>query len=258
METRVSRRAFIEGVASTAMAGASLLYTTKTTAAEVVEEQRGDVDAPYESLHVDRSAIQELTAGSLGAQFEPRAADFPAMVTHAAQEFLGRSRDNSRESITEMLGLFDLPFEYSAGHPVPFCASGLAYVVALAYTREWKRHKTDLLTLRGALPEIDHYHFYPSPSVWHMFEVADAKNRWVANAGHIVPHAGWVIVFDFGKGADHVGLVLSATTQGIQTFECNTSGVADGNQRNGGVITRKTRDWAHVKGFIRTDLDQPV
>jgi hypothetical protein len=112
--------------------------------------------------------------------------------------------------------------------------------------------------LRGALPEIDHYHFYPSPSVWHMFEVADAKNRWVANAGHTVPHAGWVIVFDFGKGADHVGLVLSATAQGIQTFECNTSGVVNGNQRNGGVITRKTRDWAHVKGFIRTDLDQAV
>jgi hypothetical protein len=249
----------MKGLAGAAVTGGAwALAAAAEPSTDVVEQQRGDMDARYESLHVDRAAILELTAGSLGAQFEPRAKNFVEMVKKTTQEFVGRTRENSRESIAQMLRLFDLPFEYGTGEPVPFCASGLAYVAALAYAREWGRHKTDISTLRGVLPEIDHYHFFPSSSVWHMYEVAQAKNRWFAYTAGTMPQAGWVVVYDFGKGADHVGLVLSADQGGMQTFECNTSGVVDGNQRNGGVIALRTRTWAHVKGFIRTDLERAV
>jgi hypothetical protein len=66
------------------------------------------------------------------------------------------------------------------------------------------------------------------------------------------------VIYDFGKGADHVGLVLSGDATALHTFECNTSDNAKGSNKNGGVITTKTRDWKCVKGFIRTDLDLKV
>jgi|SRR5579862_1183695 len=155
-----------------------------------------------------------------------------------------------------MLEVFDLPFQTSADKPVPFCAAGLVYITAVAYLQHWGQ-EASFENLQGVLPEIDHYHFFPSPSVWDMYYVALGKRRWVP-VGSSIPRPGWLVIYDFGKGADHVGLVLSATAQGIHTFECNTSGTVNGSQQNGGVITTKNRGFQNVKGYIRTDLQTPV
>jgi hypothetical protein len=157
-----------------------------------------------------------------------------------------------------MLALFELPFQDRSGKYVPFCASGLAYVVARAYVTHWKKQPINLSSLRGALAEIDHYHFFPSPSVWHMFAVAQAKGRWLPQAKGVTPRPGWVAIYDFGKSADHVGLVLSADSDGFRAFECNTSGRVAGSQQNGGVIAIKNRTWKYVKGYIRTDKQSIV
>lgn len=221
-----------------------------------LEEQRGDLDAPYESILIKPRDIFALS-GATRADFRSRAADFSKLVTPVAMTCTGKSRANSRPLVSQMLEIFNLPYETSTDRkPVPFCASGLVYITAVAYLQQWGQ-AASFENLQGVLPEIDHYHFFPSPSVWDMYYVALGKRRWVP-VGRAIPRPGWIVVYDFGKGADHVGLVLSATTQGIHTFECNTSGNVNGSQQNGGVMTTKDRGFKNVKGYIRTDLETPV
>jgi hypothetical protein len=220
------------------------------------EEQRGDLGAAYEYISINPKDIFSLS-GPRRAAFRERAADFGKLVTPFALSCTGKSRSNARPLISQMLELFDLPFETDAGkRPVPFCASGLVYITAHSYLQHWGE-EVRFEDLEGVLPEIDHYHFFPSPSVWDMYYVALGKRRWVP-VGRSLPKSGWIVVFDFGKGADHVGLVLSANTQGLHTFECNTSGKINGSQQNGGVITTRDRGYENVKGYIRTDLETPV
>jgi hypothetical protein len=220
-----------------------------------LEEQRGDTAAPYESIVIKPKEIFDLS-GAKRAAFRGRAADFSSLVNPVAMSYAGKSRANARPLISQMLELFNLPFVTEDGKPVPFCASGLVYITALAYLQHW-REEASFENLQGVLPEIDHYHFFPSPSVWDMYYVALGKRRWVP-VGRSTPRAGWIVVYDFGKGADHVGLVLSANVEGMHTFECNTSGSIDGSQRNGGVIATRDRGFKNVKGYIRTDLETPV
>jgi hypothetical protein len=252
----ITRRAIIQGAI-----GGLTSYPLRAGAQDVDEvlreEQRGDVSAAYETLTYRRSAIQALYDPSL-ATFEPRAPDFKKLVLDAAEPFRGFSRDTQPDAIKTMLELFELSFCDEHGKFVPFCASGLAYIVALGYCKYWKRTDTKLSTLRSALADIEHHHFFPSPSVRHMLNVADAKNRWKPKTAMNLPDPGWIVIYDFGKGADHVGLVLNANASGLETFECNTSGVINGNQRNGGVITIKNRKYTNVRGYINTGAIRAV
>jgi hypothetical protein len=217
------------------------------------EQQRGDYNLPYESITVDRASITGLVDPSR-AQFEERAKDFLGMVSKTAEDYVGRSRESHPDSIEQMLDVFNLSLRDKTGAYIPFCACGLAYVVARAYVTLWSKQPVNLSSLQGALAEIDHYHFFPSPSVWDMLEVAKAKGRWVANAPGVLPRPGWVAIYDFGKKADHVGLILSVSQSGIRSFECNTSGPNGSNERNGGAIAVKQRTYKPVNGYIRTDM----
>jgi len=257
-QTNLTRRTVLGGLIATSATMTPSLRARTEDSGVVHELQRGDPDASYEGIDVDKAAIRELTDPSR-ATFEPRSDDFLKMMAATSAEFVGATRANAHDKIAQMLELFDLPFQdQTSGKVIPFCASGLAYITALAYLRLWK-HDVNLSRLRGALAEIDHYHFFPSPSVWDMFNVALGKHSWVpANPQTTLPKPGWVVIYDFGKGADHVGLVLSADKYQLHTFECNTSGKVDGSQQNGGVIANRDRDWKHVKGFIRTDLHARV
>ncbi len=223
----LSRRAFVAGLIA-------LSSHRRTPAAEssdtqlVTESQRGDLQLQYESIEVDRDVVNGLLNPSR-ASYEARASDFFSLVWKTARDFVGDSRKTDQESISKMLELFELPFQSKSGEYIPFCAAGLSYIVALAYVGYWGK-KLSLSTLRGALQDIDHYHFFPSPSVWDMYNVAKAKRRWTDRSKSPIPLSGWLVIYDFGKGADHVGLVIQAGANGMKTFECNTSGNAAGSE----------------------------
>lgn len=225
------------------------------------EEQRGDSSARYETIHVEPQKIYALLAPAR-ATYQPRTSDFAGLIGDSALQFVGMSRATARSTISDMLALFELPFENGPNSPVPFCAAGLSFITAIAYVGFWKGDKEywnknkDWASVRDALHEIDRYHFYPSPSVWDMYYIALGKRRWVAKGKQ--PQPGWLVIYDFGKGADHVGLVLKSSESGIHTFECNTSGMVNGSQQNGGVIAVRDRDLTSVKGYIRTDLETPL
>jgi hypothetical protein len=227
-----------------------------------VEKQKGDPQVDYETLYFDPAQVYGLL-GPTRAAYRPRADNFAALLASTALQYVGQSRNTAKPLVSQMLELFQLPFEYKPDHPVPFCAAGLSYVVAIAYVGFWNNDKTywathtNWDTLRGALHEIDRYHFYPSPSVWDMYYVALGKRRWLPRDSK-QPKPGWLVIYDFGGGADHVGLILSATATAIHTFECNTSGKVNGNQQNGGVIAIRDRSMGTVKGYIRTDLETPL
>jgi hypothetical protein len=108
---------------------------------------------------------------------------------------------------------------------------------------------------RTYLADIDHHHFYPSPSVLDMWRVANGKRRWKAEDGSVTPKPGWLVVYKFGRPADHVGLVKSANTSTLVTLEFNTvPDNAIGDDRNGGMVAekRRTRGNGRILGYIDT------
>ena len=77
--------------------------------------------------------------------------------------------------------------------------------------------------------------------------------RWFTDA----PQAGDVVYFDFpGDGVDrisHVGIVIKDNKDGTcETIEGNTSGTGD--QRNGGMVLKKTRGYAKNKKGVQVSI----
>lgn len=223
------------------------------------EQQRGDPDTPYETVRVDPAAIAALFEQVNRATFNPRDASFPAKLLAVAQRFVGMDRVKNEEEVASFLDLFDLPFRDKTGDFIPYCASGLTYAAALAYQEFWTPNapSTKISALRESMPELDHYHFYPTPSVRDMYHVALGKRRWL-DAGNRAklptPKPGYVVIYAFGSGPDHCGIVEAINGQTLTTIEFNTSNGLSGDQRNGGMVARRTRPYgASVKGFIATD-----
>ncbi len=72
------------------------------------------------------------------------------------------------------------------------------------------------------------------------------RGRWITRS--FAP--GDVVLYDFdGDGADHCGIVESATAATVTAIEGNTS--ANGSQDNGGAVLRKTRSLDLVVGAYR-------
>ena len=225
------------------------------------ELQRGDPDGVDESVRVDPTAVADIVNGAGRAVFNPRNQEFPSKLLEVSQRFLGMDRDANRAEITAFLGLFDLPFE-TAGKPIAYCACGLGYAAALAYQEFWNpsrkpEENASSGALRESRPELDRYHFYPTPSVRDMYSVASGKRRWLEAATATAkpkPKPGYVVVFSFGRDANHCGIVESATDESLTTIEFNTTSGVAGDQRNGGVVARRVRAYNHqIKGFIATD-----
>jgi hypothetical protein len=223
--------------------------------APFVEEQRGDPDAIYETIEIDPHKISEIVSPGTRATFQPQSKDFGTKLIAAATEFLGKSRATNPDEIGEMLDLFGLPFKYSNGNYVPYCAAGLCFAAGIAYARDLgiAYNQFDRVsTVRGLLADMEHWYFYPTPSVWDMFLVGAGKHRWVdANVNpKPIPRRGWIIIYNFGKGADHCGVVEATEDNNLHTIEFNTA-IRNGSETNGGVVAKKTRPYnGTVKGFI--------
>jgi hypothetical protein len=164
-------------------------------------------------------------------------------------------RWNNEAKITEILGLFGLPFKYNDGTPVPFCAAGIGYSAAIAFAKASKLG-TDKDTLQKMLPAVDYFDFYPSPGVLNMSQVARGKSRWIDRTDKSIPEQGWLVVYDWSGSNDpertsHVGIILSADSRKLETLEFNTGNTA---HPRGGTVAYKTRDYNDmVKGFIKTN-----
>jgi hypothetical protein len=219
------------------------------------EDQQGDARLPAERIKVNPATVARLSSGEVRAEFKPRDAAFLTNLLAAADKHVGNSRKDTRERIAEYLDIFDLPFSVE-NKPVPFCAAGVVYAAAQHYAQLYKI-KAKVSGLRSVLAEIDRYHFYPSPSVWDMVNVAKGKRKWKAFNSKLAPKPGWLVVFDWRKrgNADHVGIVVSQSGTTLNTIEFNTS---DDNPSNGGRVARKKRSFdGSILGFIATDLRPP-
>lgn len=226
--------------------------------AQLVEQQFGDEGMVAEQLRFNPFEVQRLY-GATKAQFRPRIKNFSERVLDVARRYVGKNRQNAEIDITRFLNVFNLGFRYNSGELVPFCAAGLSYIAALAYIEALGEASgtPPLSQLRSTLPDIDHHHFYPSPSVLDMYHVAAGKHRWLARseAKKVLP--GSLVIFDWNKngGANHVGMVERVGANVVHTVEFNTSSTAAGSQRDGGQIAVKERPLDQtIKGFIATNL----
>ena len=221
------------------------------------EWQCGDESIGFEELSFDPDAVERKRLKRGRAALQPRVGGFGVRLIEQAKGWLGKNRTNARDDIAKLLALFDLPFEYQ-GKPVPFCAAGVSFLASTVYA-EASGGGFELVSF---LPDVDHHHFVPSPSVWDMFYVAKGKRRWLdAKPKTLIPHPGWLVVYDFGKGADHVGIVETADGSSLTTIEFNTVPEnAQGSDANGGAVARRHRKYTlpTVKGFIQTDLKTTV
>lgn len=222
----------------------------------LTEAQSGDPATPAETLTYNPIDVQRAIVGQKKAAFVPRITDIRSDLVAGAVTHIGKSRTNNRVEITKWFDVFDLPFDLD-GKPLPFCATGLSYVAASLYARKDGKTMLDTQTLRNYLGDVDHHHFYPTPSVLDMKLVAQGKRRWISRAqatGQLAPRAGWLVVYDWnGDGhPDHVGLVESLQGTDLHTIEFNTS---DANATNGGAVARKIRPLGkRIQGFIRPEL----
>lgn len=221
-----------------------------------VEPQRGDPAVVEETLSFNPIAIQRAVLGRTQADFEPRIENIRSEMVNEAIRYLGKNRTNNRDEIGKWFDLFNLPFALN-GNPLPFCATGLSYVAATLYARQKGVTSFTTSSLRNFLGDVDHHHFYPSPSVMDIKMVAMGKRRWIARSsatGALAPRPGWLVVYDWnGDGrSDHIGLVERLVGTTLHTIEFNTSAI---NATNGGSVARKTRPLnSRVQGFVRPEL----
>jgi hypothetical protein len=259
----LSRRGLV--VSSSAFVASSFAPALAQAGQPYDEEQRGDLDAPVETVRVDPRAISELSDPDRRAVFNPRDADFPATLVSVASEFLGFDRVENEDEITEFLALFDLPFKDAKTEKyIPYCAAGLTYAASLAYRRFWKgkQASASVVTLRESMPELDRYHFFPTPSVRSMYHVAVGKSRWLEATNvkkRPSPKPGYVVIYSFATkpataAPNHCGIIESVEDGFLNTIEFNTTNGLEGDQRNGGMVTRRRRAYnKYVRGFISTD-----
>lgn len=220
----------------------------------VMEEQRGDPDMKYEVLKFDKAALGK-NHGVSKATYLPRIAAFPDLLLKEAAAWIGKNRRNAREEISDFLALYDLPFA-QGGSPIPFCAAGISYVAAAIYATTDPVFSSPVSPgkLVRYLGDLDHHHFDPSPSVHDLYHSAVGDRRWVDKSDtKTKPKPGWLVVFNFGKQFDHVGILERVEGGKVHSIDFNTVvDGATGSQRDGGAIARKARNVSVVRGYIDT------
>jgi len=228
----------------------------------VSEAQAGD-PGPMETLKfnpVETLNAVHVYGGKPKAAFEKRIVDIRGALVAEALKHVGESRASSRDKIQNYLDVFELPFAIN-GKPIPFCAAGISFVALSAYARQKGISDLRAINLTKFLGDVDHNHFYPSPSVLDMKYTAMGKRRWIPRGqavGQLNPRPGWLVIFDWNHDGtpDHVGLVESFGGGVLNTIEFNTSAA---DNRDGGAVARRKRTMNQtVQGFIRPELVRSV
>jgi hypothetical protein len=220
--------------------------------------ERGDPTADSDPAYYPSAFLESLQKSNDKKIIPDPIPDFPKRLLELAITFKGVNRwDNSWTKIRDMLAVFGCPFDQVVNGKkqyTAFCAAGISYCACTLYAKT-----TELGDLQSAINVVDFHSFWPSPAVWKMVQVANAKGRWKAAGPGVLPRAGWIVCYDWTATAnldavDHCGVVIDADKSTLHTLEFNTSGSAGGSQRNGGVVLTRERSYnSLVKGFIVTD-----
>jgi hypothetical protein len=233
------------------------------------EQQSGDPDIPLQTLTVDLQRVRPLvdTGKSIGIQ-----KDAHELVQQTLKIALADSISNPRpddESIEEYLGLFGVGRD-ACGRLLPFCASGLCHAICRAYCdlkpdqvtypSVKERANSRLRILRDVLADVNKFYFLPHCATQQMVADSKMRNTWVPKStAKSVIKPGWLVFFNWPDAsghrsglANHVGIVQSSSPEQLNTVEYNTAVTLAGNQREGGHISTKQRNYENVIGFIRT------
>jgi len=245
----ISRRDVLVSVALAAVTGHA--------SSEIITElQCGDPDQAPEQLVFDTASMARMLAGNKGS-LEPKFPDFRERLLKEASDWVGKSRSTNKDEISTLLRFFNLPFSNEKG-PIPYCAAGISYVAAMVYARKvYPTGEITTGTLSNFVAEVERYHFYPTPNVRGIQLVGEAKDNWVPavnkDKSPAKPKRGWLVLFNWGSGQNHIGVVENVLKDRLQTIEFNTSaeGVA-GSQRQGGTVARRERPYPskYVRGFV--------
>jgi hypothetical protein len=259
-----SRRTFLRILGASVLSGHAAFSDSFHTEVRddpddlVTEQQQGDPDAPIEYVTFSPSRIGRANVNSGKATFEKWGPTVPISMISVARGFIGFTRTANPEQIAKFLALFDLPLRSDRGD-VAFCAAGLSYCALAAYSNSLSGASTETFRverLKRAMPDVEHYYFYPTVSCVDMYHIAAGKRHWIDRKlqPHVLPSPGWIVLYDWNHTgiADHCGLVQSASERGLVTVEFNTA-TGEGNQRTGGVIAEKSRTYDQVLGFVKTD-----
>lgn len=260
----ITRREAIASLTSTTLGLRAWTLEAQTL---IAEQQKGDPEDAYETVHYDPRSIEALTQLSGRAVFETWDKSLPGSLLASARSVAmrGVSRTSDSGQVDEYLKLFGMGIKSSSGTYVPYCAAGIGYVAIEAFARSHKKDLSGngrLAVMRSLAADIEHYYFYPTVSCIDMWNAAKAKRRWVTKAsqqeGTVKP--GWIVLFDWSRRGtpDHCGIVRTATVKSLFTVEFNTTTKAGaGSQRNGGAVAERERPYDRVLGYIRTDTAPP-
>jgi hypothetical protein len=230
----------------------------------IVGVERGDPDAPPETLVADRSKIEQLYAGPVTKGVPKDEREVARRMLEIARGFTHPpppvSRETNPNQVRQFLKLFGFDLRYTPkGRYVPYCASGVSFAACQAYCDVVPADRYDTanpnLMFRRVLPDINRYYFKPSPSCAEMVKDAKRRKAWLplAQAAPSDIQPGWLVFYDWdGAGvANHVGIVDSAHPDVLHTVEFNTSAMIAGSQINGGAVAEKVRPYRYVLGYIK-------
>ncbi len=238
----------------------------------VEEIQMGDPPAGEakgidERLTIDEETAVEIENNVSGEAKGPAldskllAMETLKLAKQYADSRVSRKEPPSPSKVRAYLGLYGLPFRYSNGQFVPYCAAGVGFAAARTHYRFARKEEPgdNIAKLRDALSDVTRDYCKTHPATRIMVSAAksrktypNGKTYWVSHQQR--PEQGWLVFFNWSgskKFPQHVGIVDSVDASGriLKTLEFNTS---DGNPSNGGKVQRRTRSVRYVMGYIRT------
>lgn len=272
----LSRRASL-ALATATFAGSSILQQNAAAQDESTKEATsGDPDLPLEVLSYNQTAINSLVMAPFNEAnygFKPPtqtgSPGFAENLVRIAGDYADRgvNRAGHPDEVKAFLRLFlSDPVNPATGKVWPFCAAGLSWAACAAYLRTEPVSFDDagafdsgvLAEFRTTLPALRQYYFRPHCAVQEMRADARSRNTYMSRESFeaLDPRRvkeGWLVVYNWNPAADniadHIGLLVARTDGGISTVEFNTSR-GQGDQRDGGVVARRTRNTANVDGII--------
>jgi hypothetical protein len=227
----------------------------------------GEAKGIDERLIIDEETVAEIENNVAGEAKGPAvdskllALETLKLAKQYADGRVSRKEPPSPSKVKAYLALYGLPFKYSNGQWVPYCAAGVGFTAARTHYRLARQEDPgdNLAKLRDALPDVTRDFCKTHPATRIMVSAAKSRKAYPNGKTYFASHKerpepGWLVFFNWSgskKFPQHVGIVDSADASGrvLKTVEFNTS---DGNPSNGGKVQRRTRSVRYVMGYIRT------
>ena len=227
----------------------------------------GEAKGAEERLIIDEETVAEIennvSTEAKGPAIDSKllAMETLKLAKQYADNSVSRKEPPKPSKVRAYLALYGLPFKYSNGQWVPYCAAGVGFSAARTHYR-LARHEDpgdNLTKLRDALADVTRDFCKTHPATRLMVSAAKARKNYPNGKTYWVsykerPQQGWLVFFNWSgskKSPQHVGIVDSVDASGriLKTVEFNTS---NGNPSNGGMVQRRTRSVRYVMGYIRT------